>query len=174
MDKVKTEALDPVGQEDADIDNDGKPNTKKDKYLMNRRNVIKQELATQKEAKEVKKWWDDDGDGIGYEDGEVSGKFKKKKKKLKEGYSNWRQDLSEVMSDDIESKEVKEKKVNNKVKINPDMKESVENLGGELVEMIEIEGVLDEISDIELNGRIQRQQEITEVIQINNFLHINI
>ena len=30
------------------------------------------------------------------------------------------------------------------------MKESVENLGGELVEMVEIEGVLDEISDIEL------------------------
>ena len=146
----RIEGLDPVGKEDADVDNDGKPNTKKDKYLMNRRNVIKQELATQKEAKEVKKWWDDDGDGIGYEDGEVSGKFKKKKKKLKEGYSNWRQDLSEVISDDIESKEVKEKKVNNKVKINPDMKESVENLGGELVEMVEIEGVLDEISDIEL------------------------
>ena len=146
----RIEGLDPVGKEDADVDNDGKPNTKKDKYLMNRRNVIKQELATQKEAKEVKKWWDDDGDGKGYEEGEVSGKFKKKKKKLKEGYSNWRQDLSEVMSDDIESKEVKEKKVNNKVKINPDMKESVENLGGELVEMVEIEGVLDEISDIEL------------------------
>jgi len=144
----RIEGLDPVGKEDADVDNDGKPNTKKDKYLMNRRNVIKQELA--KEAKEVKKWWDDDGDGIGYEDGEVSGKFKKKKKKLKEGYSNWRQDLSEVISDDIQSKEVKEKKVNNKVKINPDMKESVENLGGELVEMVEIEGVLDEISDIEL------------------------
>ena len=60
---ITQEGLDPVGKEDADIDNDGKSNTKKDKYLMNRRNVIKQELATQKEAKEVKKWWDDDGDG---------------------------------------------------------------------------------------------------------------
>lgn len=29
-----------------------------------------------KEAK-VKRWWDDDGDGVGYEKGEVSGKFKK-------------------------------------------------------------------------------------------------
>ena len=27
-----------------------------------------------------KRWWDDDGDGKGYEEGEVSGKFKKKKK----------------------------------------------------------------------------------------------
>jgi uncharacterized protein YktA (UPF0223 family) len=33
------------------------------------------------EGKHVKRWWDDDGDGKGYEDGEVSGKFKKKKKK---------------------------------------------------------------------------------------------
>ena len=147
---ITQEALDPVGKEDSDVDNDGKSNTKKDKYLMNRRNVIKQELATQKEAKEVKKWWDDDGDGKGYEEGEVEGKFKKKKKSVKEGFSNWRQDLSEVITNDIESKEVKEKKVNNKVKINPDMKESVENLGGELVEMVEIEGVLDGITDIEL------------------------
>ena len=34
------EALDPVGQEDADIDNDGKNNTKSDKYLHNRRKVV--------------------------------------------------------------------------------------------------------------------------------------
>ena len=27
-----------------------------------------------------KRWWDDDGDGVGYENGEVSGKFTKKKK----------------------------------------------------------------------------------------------
>ena len=34
------EALDPVGQEDADIDNDGKNNTKTDKYLGKRRKAI--------------------------------------------------------------------------------------------------------------------------------------
>jgi hypothetical protein len=28
-----------------------------------------------------KRWWDDDGDGVGYEEGEVKGKFKKKKVK---------------------------------------------------------------------------------------------
>lgn len=33
------EALDPVGQEDDDIDNDGKKNTTTDKYLLNRRKV---------------------------------------------------------------------------------------------------------------------------------------
>lgn len=31
--------------------------------------------------KSSKRWWDDDGDGVGYEEGEVSGKFKKKVKK---------------------------------------------------------------------------------------------
>ena len=153
----RIEGLDPVGKEDADIDNDGKSNTKKDKYLMNRRNVIKQELA--KEAKEVKKWWDDDGDGKGYEEGEVSGKFKKKKKSVKEGYSNWREDLSEVIMTDKESdKKISEKKVNNKVVINPKLKigEAVEELGGTLLEMVEIdetdifEGVLDEFHDSEL------------------------
>ena len=33
-----------------------------------------------KGKKKAKRWWDDDGDGKGYEDGEVDGKFKKKKK----------------------------------------------------------------------------------------------
>jgi hypothetical protein len=138
---ITQEGLDPVGKEDSDIDNDGKSNTKKDKYLMHRRNVIKQELATQKEAKEVKRWWDDDGDGKGYEKGEVEGKFKKKKKQVKEGYSNWRQDLSEVMTDKESEKKITEKKVNNKVVINPKLRigEAIQNLGGELIEMIEID-----------------------------------
>lgn len=34
------EALDPVGKEDADVDNDGKKNTKSDQYLKNRRKAI--------------------------------------------------------------------------------------------------------------------------------------
>jgi hypothetical protein len=139
--EMKNEALDPVGKEDADIDNDGVPNTKKDKYLKHRRDVIKQEISTQKEAKEVKKWWDDDGDGIGYEEGEVSGKFKKKKK-VKEGFSNWRDDLREVI-DVIDhqdnDKKVSEKSVKNKIKINPSITEAVKNLGGELIEMVEID-----------------------------------
>ena len=139
-DPVK-EALDPVGKEDADIDNDGKKNTKKDKYLLNRRQAIAQAISTQKEEKEVKRWWDDDGDGKGYEEGEVSGKFKKKKKVTKEGFSNWRQDLAEVMTDTKAEKKITEKQVNNKVVINPklDLGEAVENLGGTLIEMVEID-----------------------------------
>ena len=67
------------------------------------------------------------------------GKAISKKKSVKEGFSNWRQDLSEVMDDIEADKEIKEKKVNNKIKINPEMKEAVEELGGELIEMVEVD-----------------------------------
>ena len=107
------EALDPVGQEDADIDNDGKKNTKSDKYLTNRRKV--RSVAIRKES-----------------------------------FSNWRQDLSEVMDtvdspDDENQKQIKEKKIQNKIKINPDFKEAVEEIGGQLIEMIEVEEGYQEI-----------------------------
>jgi len=158
---IKTEALDPVGKEDADVDNDGKKNTKKDQYLLNRRQAISQSISTQKEAKEVKRWWDDDGDGKGYEEGEVSGKFKKKKKAVKEGFSNWREDLFEVIGEvkikgKSENPKIVEKQINNKVNINPklDLGETVEELGGTLLEMVEIdevdyivESVYDELLD---------------------------
>ena len=102
------EALDPVGQEDADIDNDGDTD-KSDKYLRNRRKAIGKAIS---------------------------------KKTVKEGFSNWREDLSEVM--DVMDKQEKdekitEKTVKNKIKINPNMSEAVENLGGTLLEMVEID-----------------------------------
>ena len=102
------EALDPVGKEDADIDNDGKKNTKSDKYLLNRRKVRGQVIAVRKE-----------------------------------GFSNWREDLSEVIDKDLKDKKITEKKVNNKILINPklDLGEAVENLGGTLIEMVEIDEV---------------------------------
>ena len=135
------ETLDPVGREDADIDNDGKKNTKTDKYLLNRRKAIGKAISTQ-EAKEVKRWWDDDGDGVGYEKGEVSGKFKKKKV-TKEEYSNWRQDLREVLDSDEEDQnqeKIKEKgSIKNKVTINPEMKEEVENYESTILEETEID-----------------------------------
>jgi len=58
--------------------------------------------------------------------------------RVKESFSNWRQDLSEVMDDSEVRKEIKEKKVKNKVIINPVMKEAIEELGGELLEMVEV------------------------------------
>ena len=94
------EALDPVGKEDGDIDNDGDKDSS-DEYLMKRRKAIGKAM----------------------------------KKRLKEE----RESLSEVMDDTEASKEVKEKKVNNKVVINPKLGEAVEEMGGTLIEQIEID-----------------------------------
>jgi hypothetical protein len=161
------ESLDPVGKEDADVDNDGKKNTNSDKYLLKRRKAIGNAISTQ-EAKEVKRWWDDDGDGKGYEEGEVSGKFKKKKS-VKEGYSNWRQDLAEVIKDVETDKKITEKKVNNKIEINPklDLGEAVEGLGGILLEMVEIDEVDFIVESVygELLGEGYEEDDIEDAIE---------
>ena len=105
--------LDPVGQEDADIDNDGDVDSS-DKYLHKRRKAIRKAIKKESFVK-----------------------------------SDWRDSLSEVIND-IESKPIKEKKVNNKVKINPTMGEAVEEMGGTLLEEIEVdefEGVVEEVYD---------------------------
>ena len=57
---VKLEGLDPVGQEDKDVDNDG-DHDKSDKYLLKRRGAIKKAIQ---------------------------------KRRMKEGFSDWRQDIS--------------------------------------------------------------------------------
>jgi len=123
------EALDPVGQEDADIDNDGKPNTKSDKYLRNRRKAVGKAIANKV------------NEGHCEVDNVKCSKTEKKKdsKRMVETFSNWRQDLFEVMSDDEDDKPIKEKKVENKIKINPKLGEAIEEIGGTLIEMIEID-----------------------------------
>ena len=148
----------------------------------------------EKKKEKPKFWWDDDGNGIGYEEGEVSGKFKKKKikealigrqteidanrngeidahdfkilrsrstkkkKQVKEGFSNWREDLVEI-ADKISPKDtdqkIVEKEVNNKIDINPKLNlgERVDQLGGTLLEISEIEdfeGVFDDLSESEI------------------------
>ena len=56
------------------------------------------------------------------------------KKRLKEE----RASLSEVMTDKEDEKKVVEKRINNKVTINPKLSEAVEELGGEVLEMVEM------------------------------------
>jgi hypothetical protein len=151
-----TEALDPVGQEDDDIDNDGKKNTKFDKYLQHRRDIRGAVISKRKKVSEELK-----GNQAVLDKAPPYGKLtavdfkelrKRKKRVTKEGYSNWRQDLSEIVNKDQNETPIKEKKVENKIIINPPMKigEAVFNLGGELIEMVEFEGVLDEFHDSEL------------------------
>ena len=48
---IKNAKLDPVGKEDADIDNDGKKNTPSDKYLTKRRKAISKAKEKDKKPK---------------------------------------------------------------------------------------------------------------------------
>ena len=58
-----------------------------------------------------------------------------KVKVKKESFSDWRTDLREIMTDeDEDQKEIKEKNVKNKIKINPKLGEAIEEIGGEVLE----------------------------------------
>ena len=190
------EALDPVGKEDADIDNDGDVD-KSDKYLGKRRKAIAKamkkkmsegvrDLDSEKGTKERKERLEkkrgmkvDDhpeykkeeveevveGDGDPCWDSHKQVGMKKKGNRMvpncvpktkNESFSNWRNDLIEIapMKDEKE-KEIKEKKVNNKITINPKLgEEVVSELGGTLIEMVEydefdgmVEGVYFELQE---------------------------
>ena len=173
--------LDPVGKEDGDVNNDGKED-KTDKYLMKRRDAIGKAMSKRKgkvsESKDVEvpskdlksavkkavKRIDNNVSGDVDKNDKSMGNFgefvpsadgkKKVVTKIGEGFSNWREEfvseVEEKETDDIPK--IKEKKVTNKVKINPEMKEAVEEIGGTLIESIEIdefdfiiEGVYDEL-----------------------------
>jgi hypothetical protein len=160
----RIEALDPVGKEDSDIDNDGDTD-KSDKYLHKRRKAIGKAIATRKEALDPVGKEDDDIDNDG--DVDKSDSYLKNRRKVrgaaikvtKEGFSNWRGDLIEVAdkikTNKSEEPKIVEKAVNNKININPklDLGEVAQNLGGTLLEMVKIEdfeGVLDELTDSEI------------------------
>ena len=156
--KSKTESLDPVGKEDGDVNNDGKKD-KTDKYLMKRRKAIAASIN---------------------------------KKKVKESFSDWRTELSEVIGDtDVKKKsetpKIKEGNVDNasKIKINPEIKEAVEEIGGTLLEMVEVdemdyilESVYDELieegfteEDVEFGieqALVQDLEEVTSPAKVSS------
>lgn len=165
--KKMSEGLDPVGQEDADIDNDGDTD-KTDKYLHNRRKAIGKAIKKKKGIKEQEekidggnlgklskkatKRYDADNDGdVDKDDAKETGmgefvptpdgKKKLKTKVQKEGFSNWRTDLIEVVDSEDDEAEIKEKKVKNKIKINPELGEAIEQIGGTIIEMVEIDEI---------------------------------
>jgi len=122
-----------------DFDNDGNEKESMKKALRDKKKV--------KEALDPVGQEDDDIDNDG--DVDKSDKYLHKRRKAiekairKEGFSNWREDLKEVLDSDSQDqnlKKVEEKKgIKNKVTINPEMKEAIEQLGGQLIEMVEID-----------------------------------
>ena len=79
------------------------------------------------------------------------------------GYSNWRQDLTEVMTDKEDDKKVTEKNIKNKIVINPKLGEAVEALGGELLEMVEMVKPEQEQSPQEKEKEDPKQKKINQV-----------
>ena len=71
--------------------------------------------------------------------------------KRKNKFSDWREDLIEVTgipeqdpkTDTDSEKEITEKKIKNKITINPSMKEAFEEIGGTLLEVTELDEKLD-------------------------------
>ena len=129
--KTQKEALDPVGKEDGDVNNDGKKDST-DSYLMKRRKAIGSAM----------------------------------KKRLKEE----RASLSEVMTDKEDDKKVTEKKVDNKITINPKLSEAVEEIGGEVLEMVEVEEMMEpqtdepKKKDTEISSKERRLQQVKKQI----------
>ena len=137
-----------------DYDKDGKVETPSQEWKGSRDNAIKRAMGVRKEAVEVpsgdiktlvkKASKRVDSNVSGFVNGDDSsdktmgvfipspdGKKKVYGTRIKEGFSDWRNDLSEVVGDDIIAKgkkEVKEKKINNKVVISPQLGEGVEIL----------------------------------------------
>ena len=122
------------------------------------RERIKAKMAAKKAAKKVVESSYDpmDDDEVDHDEAEenrgVSGKNnpkggkalgKKKKVVSKKEVSNWREEfifeVDEPETDTESEKQIKEKKVNNKVVINPPMKEAFEEIGGTILEVVEVE-----------------------------------
>ena len=124
------EALDPVGKEDGDVDNDGDKD-KSDKYIMKRREAIRKAISKKKVSEEL-------GEELVIE---VSGEEKDGK--------------------------IKEKKVNNKISINPELKESISEIGGEVLFISEVDEV-DSIAEsvhIELIEEGYSEEMVVEAIK---------
>ena len=155
--KTQKEGLDPVGKEDGDVNNDGKKDGT-DKYLMNRRKAI---------GKAIKKKMSEGVRDMDPEKGtaERKARLEKKRGMKMDDHPQFKKEefIPEVMSDDMDEKPIKEKKVKNVVKINPKMGESVEEIGGELIEAVEIFDILEEITDQEL--RFISDRMIDEIVE---------
>ena len=74
------------------------------------------------------------GSGIGAAERQMI----KKSLGLTEKFSNWRSDLIEVMGEDDMEPKIKEKKIKNKIRINPEMSEEFKKIGGTVVEVLEV------------------------------------
>ena len=92
------------------------------------------------------------------------GEKKKKEKKVKmEALSNWKEDYVWEADEEQMEKEVKEKKVKNKITINPKLGEAVEELGGEVLEIVEMDK-MQPADDPQLKSKENRQRQLKKQV----------
>ena len=155
--KTQKEGLDPVGKEDGDVNNDGKKDST-DSYLMKRRKAIGKAIKS-KMSEGVRDMDPEKGTA------ERKARLEKKRGMKMDDHPEYKKEeyIPEVMTDSMDEKPIKEKKVKNTIKINPKMGESVEEIGGELIEAVEIFDILEEITDEEL--RFISDKMIDQVVE---------
>lgn len=105
-------------------------------------------LQPKKPEKKAKKDYDGDGkiesgtdEWKGSRDKAIKKSIAKKSAGVKEEFSSWREDLREVMDvldKEKDDKKISEKKVKNKIVINPPLKEAMSSLGAEIIGVEEI------------------------------------
>ena len=91
-------------------------------------------------------------------------KAKKDKKIKMEALSNWKEDYVWEADEEQMEKEVKEKKVKNKIIINPKLGEAVEELGGQLLDVQEMNGGEDKKEDPQMKSKMLRQRQLKKQV----------
>tara|TARA_B100000902_G_scaffold380422_1_gene415829 strand:+ start:2728 stop:3927 length:1200 start_codon:yes stop_codon:yes gene_type:complete len=121
---VHEKNLDPVGQEDDDIDNDGKKNTKSDKYLKNRRKVVGNAIA--KEELEL-----DENRRAARSAGGYKDDSKKQTDPSKDGFTGISGSIKDIMrqNKEIEAANKKKTKKEDVEAVDEGMKKARENVG---------------------------------------------
>ena len=79
-----------------------------------------------------------------------------------EELSNWKEDYVWEQDEEEMQKEVKEKKVKNKIIINPKLGEAVEELGGQLLDVQEMNG--DQKEDPQMKSKMLRQRQLKKQV----------
>ena len=91
-------------------------------------------------------------------------KAKKDKKIKMEALSNWKEDYVWEADEEQMEKEVKEKKVKNKIIINPKLGEAVEELGGQLLDVQEMNGGEEKKDDPQMKSKMLRQRQLKKQV----------
>ena len=135
-------------------------------------------LEDMKVASKMKEEVEDTEEGIQYGifkgDGKPKGamaafgkkeKAKKDKKIKMEALSNWKEDYVWEADEEKMEKEIKEKKIKNKITINPKLGEAVEELGGQLLDVQEMSGAQGaKEDDPQLKSKMLRQRQLKKQV----------